>query len=110
MLVSQGSVSGEFNCEFPPLRFHGVVNRPDHLQGDVKPSLNTCGELWVLLLLLLPEHLRASVSQLLVGLNVTHGISKTVRGPWALPLEVLRGALEHALPPPDSQRCSHSAV
>jgi len=106
--------------EFPPLWFPkeglpGNATRargPDHIvaSNSAEPWPGTCGELWVLLLLLLPEHLRVAVSPELGGPWVAEGIARTVRGPWALPLEALREALSHILVPPQpprkSQECS----
>lgn len=99
--------------DFPPLLFSksavgrnggsAMVPPPAH-QDDI--GLGACGELWVLLLLLLPEHLRAGASPDLAGPWVAKGIAKAVRGPWALPLEALREALGHTLvPPPQGQAC-----
>lgn len=104
--------------EFPPLIFsasaagvNGDSGHPDPPATAITSreglGLGACGELWVLLLLLLPEHLRAAVSQELAGPWVAGGVARAVRGPWALPLEALREALGHTLvPPPRRRRCS----
>lgn len=96
-LVTSG---GGFQGEFPPLRLRadgGETAQADDV-GDEAPGLSTHGELWVLLLLLLPEHLRAAVSEELRDAMIPHAIATAVRGPWALPLEALREALGHLLP------------
>jgi glutathione gamma-glutamylcysteinyltransferase len=83
--------------DFPPLRFTGLsVVDPDIDELD----LSTCGELWILLLLLLPRHLRASVDAELAEPWVSSFLLKYVRGPWALPLEALREILGDLLQPP----------
>merc|ERR1740121_1882846 len=75
--------------------------------GEVEDlGLGACGELWVLLLLLLPEHLRAAVAGDLAGPWVAQGVAGAVRGPWALPLEALRETLGHILPAPQARRCA----
>lgn len=86
---------------FPPL---SVITASVDVPDPGMWKLGTCGELWVLLLLLLPEHLRAAVSKDLSGNWVARGVAKAVRGPWALPLEALREALGHSLPPPQTAR------
>ena len=63
-------------------------------------SLWSCGELWVLLLLLLPEHLQLLVSKDLAKKGLAQGLARAVRGPWALPLEAQRETLSHILPTP----------
>mmetsp|Transcript_119286 Transcript_119286/g.210755 ORF Transcript_119286/g.210755 Transcript_119286/m.210755 type:complete len:505 (-) Transcript_119286:147-1661(-) len=97
-LVASG---GGFKGEFPPLRFgvESAESSAEYTDADA-PGLDTCGELWVLLLLLLPEHLRAAVSQDLAGPFVAQGLPFAVRGPWALPLEALREALGQLLVAP----------
>lgn len=109
--------SDGITIELPPLRVlepSASSSTADWLgtsrEGDVEDlGLWACGELWVLLLLLLPEHLRASVAKDLAGAWVAQGIAGAVRGPWALPLEALREALGHVLPPPRTRRrCSHT--
>merc|ERR1712216_536456 len=47
--------------------------------GSQELSLDTCGELWVLLLLLLPEHLRSAVAVELAGPLVASSVSATIR-------------------------------
>lgn len=102
-------------ADFPPLR----VLQPAQEGGGTWPSagrdaeveelgLVACGELWVLLLLLLPEHLRASVAPELAGPWIAQGIAKAVRGPWALPLEAVRETLNHILP--EARRCSQKML
>lgn len=84
-------------AEFPPLHFFKAeLRRNIHVEADL--SLQTCGELWVLLLLLMPEHIRRAVSPELAGIEVSQGVTRAVRGPWGLPLEALREALSHTLP------------
>jgi len=70
-------------------------------------GLNTCGELWVLLLLLLPQHLKAAISDELADPLVTHTVMMAVRCPWALPLEALREALGNLLQLPTVRQCGH---
>merc|ERR1712013_810762 len=49
---------------FPPLRFNFGSAGADEVQDEAAElSLDTCGELWVLLALLLPQHVRASISE-----------------------------------------------
>jgi len=93
--------------DFPPLRIVGVADRSlsDPRETEDR-GLGTCGELWVLLLLLLPEHLRAAVAPDVAGPAVARGVAAAVRGPWALPLEALREALGHAMPSPRARRCA----
>lgn len=92
--------------DFPPLRFsESSVDKASRPAEDVL-SLNTCGELWILLLLLLPHHMRAAVEEELVKPSISD-IAMAVRGPWALPLEALREALGHILQP--SSQCSQHA-
>jgi len=94
---------------FPPLRFNlgcaGVDETPDTLDPKVSPgaelSLDTCGELWVLLVVLLPQHIRASISEKLADPLLTNSICKAVRCPWALPMAGLSEVMRLSLP--DSQ-------
>merc|ERR1712217_832725 len=98
--------------DFPPLCFFfadlgadaeapAVALDRDRSNAEHPPStqenlgMGLCGELWVLLLLLLPEHLRAAISEELAGPWIAQGIARAVRGPWALPLEALRETLGH---------------
>jgi len=92
-------------AEFPPLRFSAADDGAIPSSWPEQPPelcLDTCGELWVLLLLFLPEHLRAAVSaDILTAPSVAQGaIARAVRCPWGLPLEALSETLRHALPPP----------
>ena len=87
--------------DFPPLCFTAHSGLVD---GEL--SLHTCCELWVLLLLLLPHHLRAAVAGELAGPSVSVDLVKIVRGPWALPLEALRETLAEMLASPQPQKCS----
>jgi hypothetical protein len=89
--------------DFPSLQFEDSL---PHHSSDMELSLNTCGELWVLLLLLLPEHLQTAVAKELGERSIVNDLMKTVRGPWALPLEALRWILAHVLQPPRVQQCS----
>lgn len=95
--------------EFPALRFLEASTSGTAAatleEGEGELSLDNCGELWVLLLLLLPEHLQALVLPELVTSGIARGVTKAVRGPWALPLEALREALVHILPRPKERRC-----
>jgi len=79
--------------DFPPLRFSdsslGEASRPT----ETELSLHTCGEFWVLLLLLAPQHIRAAVADELGDHCLSRDFAKSVRGPWALPLEASREAL-----------------
>jgi glutathione gamma-glutamylcysteinyltransferase len=109
-LVSSG---GGFKGDFPPLRFRaddlhdlradGRLSEPTSTDQEELPGLATHGELWIMLLLLLPQHLRAAVSEELGCALIPHSIATTVRGPWALPLEALREALGHTLPAANSK-------
>lgn len=87
--------------EFPPLLFAGpTMGGAEATTGAAGGlGLDSCGELWVLLLVLLPDHLRRQVSPALAAFDPGRAIQE-VRGPWALPLECVREALAHALPPP----------
>jgi len=118
-----GGCFGGVPGEFPPLQFsykcldHTTASTASTgldytvANNQVEPWPGTCGELWVVLLLLLPEHLRVAVSPELGGPWVAKGISRAVRGPWALPLEALREALSQILvPPPSPQECSKEPV
>lgn len=95
--------------EFPPLRFSREL-LASVLQPSGSLSLDTCGELWVLLLMLLPEGLRSLAAPGLVGHSIAHALSKAVRGPWPLPLEALREsmALQLPLPAPTSRDACES--
>ncbi|CAK0852659.1 unnamed protein product [Prorocentrum cordatum] len=115
----QASADEGLGADFPPLRFLAapggeapVVPWPPVSAATADEDLASCGlgpggcgELWVLLLLLLPEHLRAAVSKELMGPWVAHEMARAVRGPWALPLEALREALAQMLPRPKAKRC-----
>jgi len=89
--------------DFPPLQF---TEGGAPLLNETELSLHTCGEFWVLLLLLAPQHIRAAVAEELACPQLSSDFVKSVRGPWALPLEVSREALgeifQHSLP----QRCA----
>jgi len=99
-----GALADGIAANFPPLR---VVLGADRPAGVEDLGLGDTGELWVLLLLLLPEHLRAAVSSDLQGAWLAQGIARTVRGPWALPLEACREHLGRMLPQPRNiGRCS----
>jgi glutathione gamma-glutamylcysteinyltransferase len=82
--------------DFPRLRFANNGGLP---LGD-ETCLNTCGELWVLLLLLLPHHLRGMVAEELAPAWVRDEAIKAVRGPWALPLSAFCDGLDQLLQPP----------
>jgi hypothetical protein len=71
----------------------------DDLFTDEELTLSTCGELWVLLLLLLPHHLRGVVAVELSAPQVRKDIVRAVRCPWALPLEALCESLDSTLLP-----------
>jgi hypothetical protein len=87
--------------EFPPLRFlDGTLGAPVGTFDEVL-GLNNCGELWVLMLLLLPQHLRSAVAKELGEASISNDIRQAVRCPWALPLEALREALRLMLQLPD---------
>mmetsp|Transcript_177032 Transcript_177032/g.567798 ORF Transcript_177032/g.567798 Transcript_177032/m.567798 type:complete len:723 (-) Transcript_177032:242-2410(-) len=78
-------------------------------EADVEDlGLAACGELWVLLLLLLPQHLRGAVSETVAEPGLARDMARAVRGPWALPLEALRETLGQMLPAPEARRCSQS--
>eukprot|EP00927_Polykrikos_kofoidii_P048311 TRINITY_DN42546_c0_g1_i1.p1 TRINITY_DN42546_c0_g1~~TRINITY_DN42546_c0_g1_i1.p1 ORF type:complete len:587 (-),score=79.09 TRINITY_DN42546_c0_g1_i1:56-1783(-) len=116
-------------AEFPPLRFgvgayslNKLGSNGDDLTRisgasvgsdrsfDADPSLETCGELWVLLLLLLPEHLRRAASEELAGLSIARAVTSKIKGPWALPTESLRQTLSQILLPPDAKQCAISQL
>ncbi|CAE7938342.1 PCS3 [Symbiodinium necroappetens] len=85
----------EVGANFPPLRFIKVPrsngrNGTTHIDGSEDLTPWSCGELWVLLLLLLPEHMQVAVSPDIVYQGFAKGLTRAVRGPWALPLEALR--------------------
>jgi hypothetical protein len=88
--------------DYPPL----FLSRDFDRLEDEELGLNTCGELWVLSLLMLPRHLRAAVAEELAAPGVSREITKAVRCPWALPMEALRETLELILQPPQQGRCS----
>jgi len=95
------------NSAASPLRYLGTTLGSNNEAGTAhvsEISLDTCGELWVILLLLLPDHLRGAVWEDLAGPWVAQTLARTVRGPWALPLEALREALGHILPPLDNPK------
>jgi len=94
MLVSS---EGGFKGIFPPIGFE--MSNSD----EMGLGLDTHGELWVLLLLLLPQRLRAAVSEELGSALIPHALLTTVRGPWALPLEALREILAATLAPEQCQ-------
>jgi glutathione gamma-glutamylcysteinyltransferase len=91
--------------DFPPLRF---VDGKEWLPEVEEVGLNNCGELWVLLLLLLPQHLRAAVAETLAAPSVREQTVMGIRGPWALPLEALCETLDHLLPSPEAHRCTRA--
>jgi len=93
--------------EFPPLHFMDVAGHTDFRGALVELGLGNCGELWVMLLLLLPEHLRAAIAEELAEPTVSRDIAKAVRCPWALPLEALRDTLSHLLQLPGATQCAH---
>mmetsp|Transcript_109375 Transcript_109375/g.211772 ORF Transcript_109375/g.211772 Transcript_109375/m.211772 type:complete len:502 (+) Transcript_109375:53-1558(+) len=84
-----------FDNSFPPLRIHD--SKLDNCQSP-PGAPQTCGELWILFLLLLPQHLRAAVSEHLAHPDLSSEICKMVRCPWALPMEALKETLHFALP------------
>jgi len=92
-------------ADFPPLRFVGhsgpaVTGIPPAVLCDGQVAdlgLGACGEMWVLLLMMLPDHLRGAVASDLAGPWVARGVAGAVRGPWALPLEANRDALGQLL-------------
>lgn len=92
--------------EFPSLRFVGKqLSTTEELAND-QLGLSNCGELWVLLLVLLPPHLRMAIASELSEPTLAIEIVRAVRCPWALPLEALRETLSILLQPPGSQQCS----
>jgi hypothetical protein len=97
-LVSSG---GGFKGDFPPLRLAAGDVLDSQSRDEAALGLDTHGELWILLLLLLPQHLRLAVSEEVGSDSIPRHIAATVRGPWALPLEALREILGHALPDPN---------
>mmetsp|Transcript_29248 Transcript_29248/g.67339 ORF Transcript_29248/g.67339 Transcript_29248/m.67339 type:complete len:522 (-) Transcript_29248:188-1753(-) len=108
---------GGLPATFPPLRFMkshaGDVDQSQASQIVMDLGLHNCGELWVLFLLLLPNHLRRQVSEQLAGEEIAQAMALKVRGPWALPLEAYRAALSHLLPAQTAEsaaRCLKSNV
>lgn len=79
--------------DFPPFYFGTHGRHVEPRSADEELGLNTCGELWVLLLLLLPQHLSATISEEFANPLFSKELMKAVRCPWALPLEALRGVL-----------------
>jgi len=79
--------------DFPPLRFSESSPGEASCPTETELSLHTCGEFWVLLLLLAPQHIRAAVAEELGDKGLSRDFAKSVRGPWALPLEASREAL-----------------
>jgi len=84
-----------FNDSFPPLRIHSC--KPDDCQM-LSDAPQTCGELWIIFVLLLPQHMRAAVSEHLAHPDLSSEICKMVRYPWAHPMEALKQTLQFALP------------
>jgi hypothetical protein len=93
-----------FEDSFPSLRIHDCTLLDCQPLSDAP---QTCGELWILFLLLLPQHLRAAVSEHLAHPDLSSEICKLVRCPWALPMEALKETLHLALPA--KQSCVRSA-
>jgi len=84
-----------FYDSFPPLHIHGCKLEDWQMLSDAH---QTCGELWILFLLLLPQHIRAAVSEHLAHPDLSSDICEMVQYPWALPLEALKQTLQFALP------------
>lgn len=95
--------------DFPPLRFTNLDSATSRGGMGEGIGLETCGELWVLLLLLLPQHIRAQIASELGEPSVSEDVIKAVRCPWALPLEALRESLKSTLLCPEAQEsvCEH---
>jgi hypothetical protein len=94
--------------DFPRLRFASDGDIWSGIAHGDETCLNTCGELWVLLLLLLPHHLRGMVAEELAPAWVRDEAIKAVRGPWALPLAAFCEALDQLLQPPGDSCNSQS--
>lgn len=94
--------------DFPQLRFtdRSFLAASASRLSNHELNLNTCGELWVLLLLLLPQHIRGAVADELGEASLSLDVVKRVRCPWALPLEALRETLADTLQPLHHQTCS----
>lgn len=92
---------------FPPLAFNFADRENKQSlslnQEHEELSLENCGEAWVLFLLLLPQHLRAAVSELLAAEGLSEELCRAIRCPWALPMASLCKALQLALPPVQAQ-------
>jgi glutathione gamma-glutamylcysteinyltransferase len=84
-----------FTEAFPSLRIHGYKLEDCQMLLDAP---QTCGELWILFLLLLPQHMRAAVSEHLAHPDLSTEICNMVEYPWALPMEALKQTLQFALP------------
>lgn len=97
--IASRSAEEGIEGKFPPLLRH----RPDLIRDEM--SLQTCGELWIVLLLLMPEHIRGAVSRSLAGAAVGQQMAATVRGPWALPLEYVRETLRQLIPESRTLMC-----
>eukprot|EP00929_Paragymnodinium_shiwhaense_P088734 TRINITY_DN49051_c0_g1_i1.p1 TRINITY_DN49051_c0_g1~~TRINITY_DN49051_c0_g1_i1.p1 ORF type:complete len:561 (+),score=118.89 TRINITY_DN49051_c0_g1_i1:647-2329(+) len=115
---------GDSSAEFPPLLF----NAQPGPEADDNFSLDTCGELWVVLLLLLPPHLRQRLSGHLVtsftglddeaaqdspesrlfGESLEKQMAKVLPGAHVVPMEAVRQALALLLPLPDAPRCERT--
>lgn len=91
-------------AEFPSLRFQASQLSTRRQNGNSELALWSCGELWVLLLLLSPEHIQVLVSPEVASAGLAKGLARTIRGPWALPLEAQRETLSHILPVPRVSR------
>jgi len=112
VVIGSGASARGAMADFPPLRFKGGTAdgaAEQFVAASEDLGLETCGELWVVLLLFLPDHLRANVAVELAELQMAQDIACTVRGPWALPLEALREALSLLLASLDARVCMATA-
>lgn len=94
--AAQGTIAA---LALPPLRCGSSATGQLHKdEAELTPS--NCGELWVLLLLLLPEHLRAAVSPQLAG-HIWEGAARGA----AEALCSAGGSLADMLQPAGASRC-----
>lgn len=103
-LVARCNLRDGFADCFPPLRFESFSAGA---APDGQLSLGNCGEFWVLLLMLLPGHLRASLSRGFVSSRLdTEFFAQRLDKTWESVFDTVRASLEELLPPPASDACA----